>query len=154
MPKKHFTPDVAVVPSGSILARSRKFWLVATLIAGFVYGCVFLWLPLREGVVGAEGETISRARYVFSSLLYPEMRLSTWVDGGRLPVGFSDRIPILIGTCGWLGLSALIGLPFSQACLSKCCNMGLASRAMGVCNFGRAWASFEFDPSHRIAWRA
>lgn len=82
-----------------------------TLIAALVYGCVFLWLPLREGVVGAEGEAISRARYLFTSVFFPEMRLSTWVDGGRLPVGFSDRIPIVVGTCFWLGLSALIGLP-------------------------------------------
>jgi hypothetical protein len=89
----------------------HRLWLVPTLIAVVVYCCVFLWLPLREGVVGSEGEAISRARYVFTSLFYPEMRLATWVDGGRLPVGFSDRIPIFLVTCVWLGLSALIGLP-------------------------------------------
>lgn len=89
----------------------HRLWLVPTLIAALVYGCVFLWLPLREGVVGAEGEAIRRASYLFTSLFYPEMRLSTWVDGGRLPVGFIDRIPIVVGTCVWLGLSALIGMP-------------------------------------------
>lgn len=89
----------------------HQLWLVPWLIAVVVYGYVFLCLPLGEGVVGAEGEAISRARYLFTSLFYPEIRLSTWVDGGRLPVGFSDRIPIVVGTCVWLGLSALIGLP-------------------------------------------
>ena len=105
------TSNLADVASRSTLDKlSRQRWLTLTLISALVYGCWFLWLPLREGVVDPDGEAVSRANYVLTSLLYPEMRLSTWVDGGRLPVGFIDRIPIMLGTCAWLGLSALIGI--------------------------------------------
>jgi len=67
--------------------------------------------PVGQGLVGEDGEEVSRGRYVFVSLLYPESRISNWFDGGRLPAGFSDRIPIAIGTLLWLAVGTAIGLP-------------------------------------------
>jgi len=126
MPKKTLSPKLAsgVLTGLPAEKSSRPLWTLVTLVAALVYVGWFLWLPVREGVVGAEGETISRARYLFTSLLYPEMRLSTWVDGGRLPIGFSDRIPIMFGTCIWLGLSALIGFPLIRPVYSSVATWG------------------------------
>lgn len=97
------------------ISSTRKFTkplvLASLTVVAIAYGCLFLWQPIERGLIGSEGEVVSRGRFVLTSLLYPEVRLATWLDGGRLPSAFSDRIPTLFGTVVWLALSAVIGLP-------------------------------------------
>ena len=97
------------------ISSKKKFTkplvLASLTVAAIAYGCLFLWQPFERGLVGSEDEEVSRGRFVLTSLLYPEVRIATWLDGGRLPSGFSDRIPIVFGTVVWLSLSAVIGLP-------------------------------------------
>ncbi len=96
-------------------SSTKKFTkpLVVTCLtaAAIAYGCLFLWQPIERGLIGVDDEEVSRGRFVLTSLLYPEVRIATWLDGGRLPSGFSDRIPIVFGTIVWLALGAVIGLP-------------------------------------------
>ena len=100
--------------AGAIASKTKfnKPLILACLtVAAIVYGSIFLWQPIGQGLVGADDEEVSRGRFILTSLLYPEVRVATWMDGGRLPVGFSDRIPIVFGTVVWLALSVMIGLP-------------------------------------------
>ncbi len=91
---------------------SAKPLVIAVLIlATIVYGCVFLWQPVGQDLTGNDGEAMSRGRYILVSLLYPEIRIATWFDSGRLPRSFSDRIPIAFGSLVWLALGAIIGIP-------------------------------------------
>ncbi len=107
--------------------RSTKPLVLASLtVAAMAYGCLFLWQPIERGLVGSVDEEVSRGRFVLLSLLYPEVRLATWLDGGRLPSGFSDRIPIVFGTVVWLALSGVIGLPLVRPLFPR--NRTIASR--------------------------
>ena len=92
-------------------ASTKPLVFVAMTLVAIVYGCVFLWQPVGPELTGDDGEAISRGRYVLVSLLYPETRIATWFDSGRLPSSFIDRIPIAFGSSVWLALSAVIGLP-------------------------------------------
>ena len=92
-------------------ASTKPLVLVALTLVAIVYGCVFLWQPVDQELTGDDGEAISRGRYILVSLLYPEIRITTWFDSGRLPSSFSDRIPIAFGSIVWLALSAIAGLP-------------------------------------------
>ena len=107
MPNLERTADAISSTNGSF----KPLFLVALTLAAIVYGCVFLWQPVGPELTGDEGEAISRGRYVLVSLLYPETRIATWFDSGRLPSSFSDRIPIAFWSSVWLVLSAVIGLP-------------------------------------------
>ena len=92
-------------------ASTKPLVFVALTLVAIVYGCVFLWQPVDQELTGDDGEAISRGRYILVSLLYPEIRITTWFDSGRLPSSFSDRIPIAFGSIVWLALSAIAGLP-------------------------------------------
>lgn len=92
-------------------ASTKPLVFAGLTLAAMVYGCVFLWQPVGQDLTGDDGEAISRGRYILISLLYPEIRIATWFDSGRLPSSFTDRIPIAFGSIVWLALSAIIGLP-------------------------------------------
>ncbi|MCC6510886.1 MAG: hypothetical protein IT423_17425 [Pirellulaceae bacterium] len=92
------------------LAASLAAWLAL----GF-YWLVFLGQPLQESEQG----TLSRASLLLSTLVYPEGVITTWFDGGRLPLGFVDRWPIALGTATWLLLATAIGWPWPvRLCLT------------------------------------
>lgn len=95
----------------AVTIPQRRLLIACVIAVALVYGYAFLSQSVGNGLFGDGGGDISRGTYVLTSLLYPETRFATWIDGGRLPIQFSDRIPIAFGTCVWLALGALVGSP-------------------------------------------
>ena len=89
---------------------NRPLWIAGLITLALIYSYLFLAQPVGNGLVENDGSQVSRGGYIMISLLYPETRLATWIDSGRLPIRLSDRIPIVLGTCAWLALAALVGV--------------------------------------------
>ena len=90
---------------------TKRVYLAGFTLAALMYGCVFLWQPVGQGLIEPDGSAVSRGGFIAVSLLCPENRIASWFDNDRLPCGFSDRVPIAFASIVWLTLSALIGLP-------------------------------------------
>ena len=88
--------------------------LVAAIVVGLAaaaYVGWFLSYPVLAGLLGADGESMSRLLFL-SRVMLPELWWNEMTGGGRLPQGIVDRWPVALGVVIWLGIGFAVGWPW------------------------------------------
>ncbi len=94
--------------------RSGGVRMVAAMAVGLaaaVYLGWFLSYPVLAGLLGADGEAMSRLLFL-SRVMLPELWWNEMTGGGRLPQGIVDRWPVALGVVIWLGIGFVVGWPW------------------------------------------
>lgn len=95
--------------------RSAARWIIASIVAGLaaIYVGWFLSYPVLPGMLGADGEPMTRLLFM-SRVMLPEMWWNEMAGDGRLPLGFWERWPLMIWIVAWLGAAYVAGRPVVQ----------------------------------------
>ncbi len=86
----------------------KLFLALAISAAASLYILWFLSFPILDGFRDANGEPMSRVQFL-SRVLLPELWLSEFTAGGRMPTGIGDRLPILAGVVLWYAIGYVVG---------------------------------------------
>jgi hypothetical protein len=117
------------------LLRSSQS-LVLKLVVSLGASCFLGWFlsfPVLEAYKDEAGQAISRLQFL-TRLLLPELWWSEITAGGKLPLGIIDRLPVLLGAGGWLGVAYFVGRPlvdrvFARRHVMRIEHWGLATLA-------------------------
>lgn len=87
-------------------------WVAALVVGALaaIYLGWFLSYPVLAGMLGADGEPMSRLLFL-TRVMLPEMWWSEMTGGGRLPLGFGDRWLIILFVASWLWWGSILGKP-------------------------------------------
>ena len=89
----------------------RVLGAMAVGLAAAVYLGWFLSYPVLAGLLGADGESMSRLLFL-SRVMLPELWWNEMTGGGRLPLGIVDRLPVALGVVIWLSIGFAVGWPW------------------------------------------